>query len=43
MYETKSESFLSDCASICPESAYQKFESQCVNLSLKTMDLYVLF
>ena len=40
-YVSKSNSFLSDCSSLCPESAYQK--SQRVYLYLNTMDLYVLF
>ncbi len=29
------------CASICPETTYQKLESQRVYLTLLTMDLYV--
>ena len=42
-YEMKSNNFLSDCSSICTESAYQKLWSQRVYLYLKTMDLYVQF
>ena len=34
-----------ECTSICPETSqttYQKLESQCVYLSIKTMDLYAM-
>ena len=33
--------FMLEFVSICPETTHQKLESQCVYLTLQTMNLYV--
>ena len=37
----ESNRFMLECASICPETTHQKLESQCLYLTLLTVNLYV--